>query len=201
MTRSNCSPVKTALLPLAGAASLLLLSSVVQASVPLTPGGPPVALPGTTAAAEPDLAGTVLHDKLLPFTIGTPTQFKGVLQDRVVRSTKTGTLHFYKFIRQTESGPKGSVTEVAVESFNKAKKLEADWRSDGLGTIAPVTAQRSPGVGSRVTFAFKPQTLVAGRESRFFFVKTSEKDFKINGKTTIRLASGASVTLETAAPH
>src|SRR5689334_18811913 len=64
------------------------------------PGGA-VALPGTTAAAQPALAGTVVRDALLPVTVTDPgghVIFRGHLQDRVVRENVAGTLDFYQTI-------------------------------------------------------------------------------------------------------
>jgi hypothetical protein len=61
--------------------------------------GATIALPATTAAEEPDLAGTVIHDAVIPFQVTDPSHTKvlceGQLQDRAVRSTATHDLHFY----------------------------------------------------------------------------------------------------------
>jgi hypothetical protein len=50
------------------------------------------ALPGTTVAARPELAGLVLEDVLTTFNFD---GVSGTVQNRVVRETTTGTLDFY----------------------------------------------------------------------------------------------------------
>lgn len=186
--------------------SLAALPMAVWASVALPPGGPAIPLPaGTTAAAEPDLAGTVLRDALIPFTIsvgGAPV-FQGVLQDRVVRSSASGRLHFYRRIRDTRRGLNGVVRSVTIESFAASPRLQADWRPDGLGTVAPTTVQRSVGTGARVRFTFPvaPATaLIGGRESRFFYLKGTTLTSSNAGRTRIELTNGASATVDTAMP-
>src|SRR3954465_10144425 len=70
-------------------------------SVALPPGAA-VPLPGTTAAAEPALAGLVIHDSLLPVSVSDGIGhviFRGHLQDRVVRESGTGNLDFYQTLR------------------------------------------------------------------------------------------------------
>ena len=90
------------------AAPLALLAAVFAATparaVPLAPGSA-VATPGTTSAARPVLAGTVLQDVVQTFTITDPNgrQIKGTIQDRVVRETSTGTLDFYYRIMNDSS--------------------------------------------------------------------------------------------------
>jgi len=76
-----------------------------------------LAVPATTAATEPVLDGVAVHDALLPFTIraaGAPL-CRGQLQDRVVRSSRTGLLHFSYAIR-TISGSESIARIVAGES-------------------------------------------------------------------------------------
>src|SRR5215213_4444427 len=65
------------------------------------PGGN-VPLPGVTAAAQPVLAGVVIRDVAIPFSVNNgvgQTIFRGTLQDRVVRENATGTLDFYQTVR------------------------------------------------------------------------------------------------------
>ena len=49
---------------------------------------------------------------------------------------------------------------------------DANWRRDGLGTIAPLRIAGTvlPGGGMRYDFVFRP-TIGAGQESRFFFLR------------------------------
>src|SRR5262245_6139948 len=76
-------------------ASLLLVGAAATA-VPVAPGAT-VALPGTTVAAEPQLAGVVLEDVLTNFSFASTggNMIVGQIQSRVVRSDLDGTLDFY----------------------------------------------------------------------------------------------------------
>ncbi|MDQ7841333.1 MAG: hypothetical protein RDU83_09940 [bacterium] len=180
--------------------------SVTEASVLLPDGAVGVRLPGTTAAAEPDLAGTVLHDELIPFVIRDAagnSLFGGVLQNRAVRS-RTQLVHFYYRIRDTAPGLPGRI--VRVDTIGFPGTIHADYRIDGLGAVAPVEAGRA---GERVKFFFAgrptaaapaPLGLLAGTESRFFFVKGVCYSFGPGGLTTLVLATGQQVTLSTVRP-
>lgn len=185
---------------------ILSYNSVSSASVLLPPGSGPTVLVGATAAAEADLGGVVLYDKLLPFTIRGPggaVLFVGQLQNRVVQSSRTGTLHFYYRIRDTKRGLNGVMEELRTYGFQKMSPLFADWRPDGLGTVHPHTAERSPGAGAIIAFNFDPtgsMALVSGMESKFFYLKTSAKRYVISGRTSLRLTSGQTVNLQTAMP-
>lgn len=187
-------------------AGIISISSVGSASVMLPPGSGPTVLVGSTAAAEADLGGVVLYDKLLPFTITGPggaVLFTGNLQNRVVQSSRTGALHFYYRIRDTKRGLNGVVEELRTHGFQKIQPLMADWRPDGLGTVRPHTAERSPGAGAIVTFNFDAtgsMALVSGQESKFFYLKTTAKRYAVRGNTLIRLSSGQMVNLQTAMP-
>lgn len=186
--------------------SIACLSVSARASVLLPPGGGPVALPGTTAAMEADLAGGVLHDKLIPFQIHAPTGallFAGELQNRVVRSSRDGALHFYYSVRNTKPGLNGVVSAVTTQSFGVSPYAAVDWRPDGLGDVNPMRAQRSGGVGDTIRFLFpvSGHPLVGGEESRFFYIKTHAANFEEVGTTWIQLRTGEHVVLRTAAPR
>lgn len=59
--------------------------------------GETIALSGTTAAARPELGGSVVRDQLLPFQIKDANDrviLEGKVQDRVARSSQLGTLIF-----------------------------------------------------------------------------------------------------------
>lgn len=186
--------------------SISVLGTLAQASVPLAPGAGPVALPGSTASTIPRLGGTVAHDNLIPFQIMSATGallYKGVLQDRVIRSSQTQTLHFYSRIRDTTPGLNGIVASVARLNFAPTPMVLVDWRPDGLGTVAPIVASRSamPGVQIGYNFVGPIQPgLFSGQESRFFYAETRVKNFAITGRTIIRLRTGQSVVLQTATP-
>jgi hypothetical protein len=191
----------------ASAFAASIFASPAWASVWLSPGAAPSALPGTTAAAESDLAGVVVEDRLTPFTIALPggaPLFQGKLQARIVRSNATGLLHFVYRIRDTRQGLNGIVKSAWVQSFPSTltPRLAADWSPDGLGVVAPQFAQRAGGVGAIVRFDFDTvgDVLVGGRDSRFFFLKTMAKNSKPGGKFVLQLVSGQSVVLDVKQP-
>ena len=181
------------------------LTGIAKGSVLLPIGGGPVVLPGSTAAAEPDLAGTVMRDNLIPFRVSNAAGsllFVGELQNRVVRSSRGSVLHFYYSIRNTQAGLNGIISNVYTRSFAPTPTVAVDWRPDGLGQVNPLRATRSIGTGDLIRFNF-PSTISAlsgGRESKFFFIKTNVLNYALNGQTRIQLTSGESIVLNTAAP-
>jgi hypothetical protein len=189
--------------------SILSLNFIVAhsafASVAVISGAGPTPILGTTAASEADLAGSVVQDNLLPFRIlnaAGALLFEGKLQNRIVRSTQTGLLHFYYRIRDTKAGLNGIVKNVTTQSFALSPRTLADWRPDGLGAIDPFQVERSGGAGSLLRFDFDStgDVLVGGQESKFFYIKTMNKNYKNLGQTRITLTTGDSTTLTTLAP-
>lgn len=186
--------------PVGGGATLLGTAAALAVSVLLPPGGS-LSVPPTTAASEPDLAGVVVHDALVPFTIKTATGVlcTGNLQDRVVRSNRTKRLHFYYRIRDTK-GP-GAIKLVATLSF-AVPALRVAYRTDGLGTVPPRQATRSGGTGGLVTFTFSDPTISCARhqESRFVLIKTTATAFTTGGTTRILATTGAGASVPTVQP-
>jgi hypothetical protein len=129
----------------------------------VTTGGT-VSLRGTTLAARPELAGTVLEDRLRPFANGPVT---GVLQERIVRSSVDNTLAFYYRIKELTGGV---VTYIALTDWPLLElgSLDMDYRIDGLGERGPATgAAMNP---TRFDFSpTSPATSIA--LSRFMFIK------------------------------
>ena len=172
------------------AAPLALLAAVFAATparaVPLAPGSA-VATPGTTSAARPVLAGTVLQDVVQTFTITDPNgrKIKGTIQDRVVRETSTGTLDFYYRI-MNDSSSRGPIVIVSKSSFAPPSlTTDVDWRIDGLGDVGPTQAKRS-GDGSRIDFNHASTASIhPGKQSRFVFVKTDATEYREGGQTEI----------------
>jgi hypothetical protein len=181
-----------------------LINSVVGAMViSLVPvsavlvSGATIPLPSSTAATEPDLAGVVLHDSLIPFVIRDSLRrvlCRGRLQDRVVRSNQTGLLHFYYRIRGDRRRQRGRIRSAITLTFG-LDTLSVGYRLDGLGAVNPTSATR---LADTVQFDFK-DPLSCSAESRFFFIKTNFKNFGA-GQTALVLSSGQSVTLNTVAP-
>ena len=183
------------------------VGSTGLASVALPPGSGPTVMVGSTSAAEADLGGTVIHDQLIPFKIvgaGGAVLYAGNLQNRVVKSTRTGDLHFYYRVRDTKGGLNGVIDAVRTHGFQQFPKIMADWRPDGLGVIHPHTVERSPGAGAFITFNFPPYgslIMSSGAESKFFYLKTLAKKFTLNGHTMIHLKTGQMAHLQTAMPQ
>ena len=149
-------------------------------AVPLTPGNF-VNLSGTTSAARPELAGTVLVDTIRPFSVdlGGGNFTTGSIQDTVLREDGTGTLDFsYRIINDVSSS--GSIDFVTRTAYT-GSSTDVDWRSDGVGTIAPDQASRNA-AGDQVLFDFFANNLLfPGEGSRFFFIKTDAIDFDEGG--------------------
>jgi hypothetical protein len=188
-----------------GLISSVTVVSTVHASVGLPVGAGPVFLPGSTAALEADLGGPVVSDQVIPFRIlnrAGALLFMGQLQNRVVKSSRSGVLHFYYRIRDTKQGLNGIIRSIISKSFVTTPSIQVDWRPDGLGSVNPIEAQRSLRDGSLVQFNFDiaDMVMVGGTESKFFYIKTTAQNFNLKGQTKILLTSGDSVLLNTAAP-
>ncbi len=157
------------------ALAALLVPSLAHA-VPLVP-NTNVLLPGTTAAARPELVGTVVEDDLLPFSFdaaATGGTISGTVQSRVVRNVG-GT---YDFSWRVTSDPNsaGVVGDLRLLSFFTGA-YDADWFADGLGTKAPTYGRLFGATSGLVNFDFRDQGRVtggleAGTSSRFFFLHT-----------------------------
>lgn len=163
--------------------AVLIFAPVTAWSVPLPDPSPApfvdVALPGTTVAARPELAGTVLMDVLKPYSFsGAGETVSGEIQNRVVRSSVDGTLDFYW--RIIPSGGTGDIHAFRVDGFGSFA-LDADWRIDGLGTAAPDIARHFG--GGAVNFLFNTNEVgVADGSSYFFFLDTQATDFAEVGR-------------------
>jgi hypothetical protein len=166
------------LVPLLAAALFAVAGPAL--AVPLVVGDNP--LPGTTVAARPELAGTVLEDRIVPFSLGMGAEvLDGVVQQRVVREDATGTLDFYWKITTdaTDTLPILSFRLAGFDGFI----TDGDWRIDGLGTVAPTSALvfAQPGF---VNFQFG-NPVGPDSESRFFFLHTSATRYADTGRYDI----------------
>lgn len=137
------------------------------------------ALPGTTAAARPELAGLVLADDVQSFSFAGAS---GSVQSRVVRETGTGTLDFYWRINLDDAATNG-ISAFRLTNFGFADITDADWRIDGLGNVAPSLARLFNPTGQpagSVNFIFDPTLEPLARASQgsyFFFLHTSATNF------------------------
>ena len=168
---------------LAGAAVFVLWASSAEA-VLVNPGDN-LALPGTTAAAEPQLAGTVLADELIPFSFSAGPglgNITGQVQQRVVRSSVDGTIDFYwRVINNANSA--AAIGSFRVGGF-VSPEYNANWRSDGVGDIAPSAAHRFTGsYASSVNFLFTSDGtglgggVFPGQSSKLFFFDTTATSY------------------------
>ena len=147
------------------------LSAHSAHAVLLNPGDN-LALPGTTVAAEPQLAGTVLVDELIPFAFGT---ISGQVQQRIVRSSLDGTLDFYWRVMSDPNSTAG-IGSFRLGDF-VSPQYNANWRSDGVGVHAPDQAHRFTGSGNSVNFLFNGAGLLGNESSRFFFFDTTATNY------------------------
>lgn len=134
-------------------------------------------LGGTTLAARPELAGLALEDVLTPFTINigrTGETITGTVRSRVVRERSTGTLDFYWQVNVASAAADLQVLALRLNNFGYGNLQDADWRADGVGTVAPGLAfvfntALNPGGG--LNFSMRGG-VAAGEQSRLMFLHT-----------------------------
>jgi len=169
------------LLAAACAALSMLLAAGSASAVPV-PTGTYTTLPGTTAAADPFLAGTVVVDEVLNFSLlaaqGSTDMITGTVQQRVVREDGTGFLDFYWRITSLAGGPLG---ELRIGNF-KSPVFDANFRIDGLGDVGPSSIYRFTGSFSQyANFEFVDAvgnpTLTPGLSSLFVFLHTTATSY------------------------
>ena len=153
----------------------------VTYAVPLIPGSA-VLLPGTTVAARPELAGVVLVDQLVAFSVTIPTDqhITGMIQERVVREFGSGTLDFYWRVFN-DSSSLNNLGSFRLGAFITGS-YDADWRIDGLGTVNPDNAFwfGSPDVNFEFTAGLAP-----GEESRFMFLHTDATSYGLTASMDV----------------
>ena len=178
---------------LALAAAAVALGSGAQA-VPLPIGTTP--LSGTTVAASPQLAGTVLEDDVVPFSFaGASGTVTGTVQSRVVRSVD-GTLDFYWRVISDDRST-GTITSFRVGDFF-TPVYDGNYETDGLGEVGPASARRFSGGAVNFLFGDTPaSTFGPGTSSYFMFLDTQATTYArtaiydLTGNDTI---SGAYLT-------
>lgn len=140
-------------------------------------------LGGTTSAARPELAATVVEDVIQPFSLPGIT---GWVQNRVVRENVAGTLDFYWRVTVDPTSSGGAVDSFRLGDFGYSNITDADWRIDGLGSAAPYVGRLFNPAGrpdGAINFLFTdpavgpadPFSPTGG--SRFFFLHTSATDY------------------------
>ena len=188
------------------ATTLIAAAHASAALVNLTP-GTGSAVGGTTAAADPEIGGTVpsMADTLIPFQIfadadaesGAALLFEGFLQSRVIISDVTGNAQFAYRVRDVNGSLNGIIASITNSDFSGMQTL-VEWKADGQGDTAPSRAERSAS-GADVRWLYG-NGFPAGDESYFNMILTDQPDYSFTGSTTIMLTTGESVTLTTWIP-
>ena len=187
MSRLSHSLVAAAVLALAAGAHAVPLNNAFGAQPFLD-----TALGGTTSAARPELAGTVLADVLQPFSFGA-LNISGTVQNRVVREDVSGTLDFYWRVIIDPASTGGGISAFRLIDFGYPHLTDADFRTDGLGSIGPATARLfNPASHPEGAINFLFDAPVRD-SSNFFFLHTSATNY---AKTaTYDLLGGPNQTL------
>lgn len=142
---------------------------------------------GTTVAARPELAGTVIADTLRPFSVsdGAKGFVRGTLQDRVVRSRETGTLIFtHRVVMDPASSTVARPSEWTRTGLWSVT-VDADYARDGLGTVAASSAQRS-GNGDQLRFKLA-RPVMSGESTYFHQALTNAVNFDATGTVSIHV--------------
>lgn len=174
-----------------------LCAIAISSQAALLTAGNTVATPGTTVAAQPELAGTVILDELLTDTVFTSDNnvaFLGAqIQNRVVRSRDTGQLIFMpRFVMPFNITLFDYVVD-SIEIFGFSDfTLDVNYRTDGLGDKGPQQASRSlDGETIRLDY-FSP--LFVGnlvgepqQESLFHSIYSDATEFSLDGRLLVNL--------------
>lgn len=142
----------------------------------------------TTVAEEPDLAGTVLADRLQPFTINGAGGgvLTGNIQERVVRSDDTGFLHFHhRVIFDTIGGfePGSYIEWLDLDPAATGDPLAVGRRSDGLGSST--SSLYNLAAAGQSQFDFNLLDLDpgnAGFSTQFHYLKTNATNYALTGQ-------------------
>jgi hypothetical protein len=155
--------------------------TALSANAALLGPGDNLALTGTTVATEPQLAGTVLIDELIPFSFSAGVgagDITGTVQQRIVQSSVDGTLDFYWRV-MSDANSAAAIGSFRVGGF-VSPEYNANWRIDGLGDNAPDHAHRFSGSEDTfVNFLFDGagDALLPGQSSYFFFFDTTATNY------------------------
>jgi len=155
-------------------------------------------LPGTTSAAEPNLAGTIVVDELNPFTFNADggTIYGGV-QVRVVEAVDN-TIDFYWRIFNYDNST-ANIASFRIGDFYTGT-YNANYRIDGLGDDAPDSAHMFGAGSGNVNFLFDGG-LLAGTSSNFFFLDTDATSYAKTGLYDLTGYEGISQLFSMYAPN
>lgn len=171
---------------LALAAAAAAVPSLSHADV-LLEGATVALVTGTSSAAEPQLAGTIIEDRTDAFSFSsTNGTVSGSLQSRVVRSID-GTVDFYWRVFSDARSADDIGSFRLGNLFTSVYRV--NWRNDGSGDVAPVNAHRFTGTQS-AAFNFNFQHLNdlgamvglgADKSSFFMFLDTDATTYDFSG--------------------
>ena len=166
----------------------LAFAGSAQAASTLIAGPASYAANATTVVEEPDLAGTILADRLQPFTINGSAGgvLTGTIQERVVRSDDTGFLHFYhRVILDEISGfePGSYVEWLNLDPVATGDPLAVGRRSDGLGSATSSNYDLAGTGESRFDFNLLDlDPANAGFSTQFHYLKTNATNYALTGQ-------------------
>lgn len=168
----------------------------------------PRAVPGTTAALQPSLAGTVVYDRVATFQpSGGGPGTRGTVQIRVVRENAGGRLDFYFKVTNAATSP-DPIKQVTVIGFPRVP-YDVSWRIDGLGNVAPVQVSGATG-GTPPTWSLTyyfgtdagGQRIMPGQSSKFLLIATGYHNFGASPTTWIRVkTAGGTYTVPILEPR
>ncbi len=169
-------------------------------AVPVAPGAASSILPGTTAAARPELEGTVIADVTASWVSADDPMYgfpgaAGSLQSRVVQETGSGNLDFYwRITVNRPSYPSYVPTLLTIAgldlgNFLTGASFDADYRTDGLGSSAPIGAFAAN--SGSFTFEFGSSTFGPGSTSYFLLLHSNATAYDMSALANLGASSVA----------
>jgi hypothetical protein len=136
-----------------------------------------------TVAQAPNLAGTVISDRTVPFTISyAGHSISGTILERVVLETGSQTLDFYYRITNSSTSAGAVVALTTLQSFG-GFSVAAGYRTDSsVGTAGAVSATRDI---SGDTVQINLQAVVPGATSNMILLMTNATTSNDQGAMTI----------------
>jgi len=180
-------------------AFLALASTMAHATI-LVPGAT-VPIFGTTSAANPALIGSVIANNLTPWKLTLEGRtIDMVMQDRVVRESRTGTLDFYVRFYTVDTNvtiPQVTITRGGFANNYSPIWTDVDYRTDGVGVAAPQSATRQANTGDAILFNFNSPTIGEGDNgTRFMMIRTKATSYSTSGKIAFQTAPGIYTTFD-----
>jgi hypothetical protein len=167
--------------------ALLLATSIatipgVAAAVPVVAGGPKVIPLGEDVVSDPSLAYNPVVSQ--SYTLHCYSGGSTIVTVSVTQETLTGTLDFYYDVNNDD--PEGhGFDEVRVTDYSVCGGVDADYRSDLGGTLAPTQVARSM-MGDEIKWFFTGASIISGgQKTHSLIVRTKQNAFNMNGLVTL----------------